>query len=77
MQIEYIIIRKYKELVKTLDRQVKLVTGTLAIDDIESYGYHALAISQKITTLEAEISQLEKTILINESRSDNNNIQPS
>lgn len=53
------IIAKQKELIKVLDDQIKLVTNCLEDFDFESYGYNALAISQKITTLESDLQALE------------------
>ena len=53
------IIEKQKELIDVLDNQIKLVTNCLDDFDFESYGYNALAISQKITRLESELAALE------------------
>jgi hypothetical protein len=54
-----LIIEKQAEIIKTLDDEIKLVTNCLDDFDFESYGYNALAISQKITKLESELSALQ------------------
>ena len=55
------LIEKLKELVEALNGQVALVCGDFW-NDAEKYGYSALALSQKITKLESEISTLEYEI---------------
>jgi len=52
------IIEKQKELIKLLNDQIALVTGD-EWKDSEKYGYSALALSQKITQLESELSSLQ------------------
>jgi hypothetical protein len=52
------IIKKQEELIETLYKQVEIVCSE-DFKDMESYGYKALATSQKITQLESELTALK------------------